>query len=93
MPNPFAHVFKAFGHLGNTLKGAAPESTNALSTVARSGSQSSQTWVFPQDLSDAAALTPAVPPQLGYAQTIMEQPTLVHFQQNNADEDDNPPPP
>ena len=71
VPNPFAHVFKAFGNLGNTLKGAAPESTNALSTAGRSGSQSSQTWVFPQDLSDAAALSPAVPPKLGYAQTIM----------------------
>ncbi len=81
--NPFANAFKVFGHIGNTIsEGAAPESTNALSTAGLSGSQSSQTWVFPQDLSDAAALSPAVPPeQLGHTQTIMEQPTMVLNQQ------------
>ena len=93
--NPFAHVYKAIGHIGNTFsKGAAPESTNALSTAGYSGSQSSQTWVFPQDLSDAAALSPAVPPeQLGHTQTIMEQPTLVQCQQTTADEADELPQP
>ncbi len=93
--NPFANAFKVFGHIGNTFsKGAAPESTNALSTAGLSGSQSSQTWVFPQDLSDAAALSPAVPPeQFGHTQTIMEQPTLVQCQQNNADEEDELPQP
>ena len=88
--SPFANVYKAFGHIGNTFsKGAAPESTNALSTAGLSGSQSSQTRVFPQDLSDAAALSPAVPPeQLGHTQPIMEHPTLVQYRQNNADEED-----
>ena len=45
--NPFANAFNVFGHIGNTFsKGVAPESTNAVSTVGPSGSQSSQTWVF-----------------------------------------------